>query len=943
MHKTISFLTLLIAYNCIGQSNFDEAMTMAYELKTPDSRAYFQQQTRANPMKPEGYYGIAWTYLTKGITTLAKEHCVQALAISPSYGPAYFLMGHKELLEWNDDQANDFYKQGLLLITNKQLDQIYEGIDAFIKRDIHAERFKKIREWIKNQLQSRDIFLVGQFEKLNNAENLISSKKPEQGIAESKAIIAKLEAQNSSDLYIAEVYHRISQKLYDHEYFDASIRITKEAIAWPNFGNVAEKNSFLTSVHHLALCQYYLNNGKADKAAEEIDRIINPKGPTIPGLTLEGLHMATLISGQVETMNPDDYMFLLRNLAEKEEYEYYKALAYNHIAMYYMLSSDPSEQKMVTQLIQKAMESAQKSGVKPLETSLKANYAITLFRDGNEDDGIVEYHKLIKIQLENGQILDAELSLNNMGSMLWLQEKYEKAAKAFQEAVELSELKRSEIKPLERQEFLAAQISAYDGMVACYAKLQNTSKAFEAMELQRSRTLSETLSEDHKTITLQDFQSSLNAEEAAIYYNIMAPGEVVILAITKDQSKVLYHKDIAPFNDLRNRYVNKIKGIPVNSLGFELPTNYSYVNGIFIKNDEVESMLTDDDLQITIDLFRELLNSPGALPKTLDELERTFYKFTLQPIESILNSKKKWLISPNNQLSFLPFETFKTPGGTQVITDHDVRYFLSASVSNLVSKRVYPTDRKSLLAMGGATYAEMAELAFRSNSPPKTYELHELMMTNIKEDNHQREIFAALGFGKMNYLKGTLLEVQAIAEIVPETEKHLGENMTEAKIKEMSSQGTLDDFKVIHLATHGYALEILPELSGVAMCIFEKPQNNQDGYLTSYEIAQLKLKADLVVLSACETGLGEYVGGEGINGLTRSLILAGANRTLVSLWPVSDQATMMYMAGLYELVFKHDFSYVDATNDMKRRFSSGEFGEAFTHPSFWAPFITYGN
>ncbi|HMQ00123.1 MAG TPA: CHAT domain-containing protein, partial [Cyclobacteriaceae bacterium] len=114
------------------------------------------------------------------------------------------------------------------------------------------------------------------------------------------------------------------------------------------------------------------------------------------------------------------------------------------------------------------------------------------------------------------------------------------------------------------------------------------------------------------------------------------------------------------------------------------------------------------------------------------------------------------------------------------------------------------------------------------------------------------------------------------------------------------------------------------------------------GYLTAVEITQLKLKADLAVLSACETGLGKIYGGEGVSGLTSSFLVAGANRVLVSLWPVSDAGTMIFMMGMYELVEKRGYTYDKAVNEMKRRFIQKEFGEEFSSPDIWAPFILTG-
>ncbi|MGB1032993.1 MAG: CHAT domain-containing protein, partial [Flavobacteriales bacterium] len=165
---------------------------------------------------------------------------------------------------------------------------------------------------------------------------------------------------------------------------------------------------------------------------------------------------------------------------------------------------------------------------------------------------------------------------------------------------------------------------------------------------------------------------------------------------------------------------------------------------------------------------------------------------------------------------------------------------------------------------------------------------------------------------------------------------------SETNIKALSKSGELQNYKVIHLATHGFSVPEIPELSGIAMCIFPDAQNGEDGYLTASEIAKLNMNADLVVLSACETALGKIYGGEGVAGLTQSILEGGANSTMVSLWPVNDAGTMYFMTGLYELTENQGKTYNEAINIMKRKFISGEFGDAFKDIQIWAPFVFFG-
>ena len=150
---------------------------------------------------------------------------------------------------------------------------------------------------------------------------------------------------------------------------------------------------------------------------------------------------------------------------------------------------------------------------------------------------------------------------------------------------------------------------------------------------------------------------------------------------------------------------------------------------------------------------------------------------------------------------------------------------------------------------------------------------------------------------------------------------------------------SLGDYKIIHFATHGIVVPEIPELSAVVLN--QVGNTTEDGYLTKSEIQNLKLKADFVNLSACETGLGKIYGGEGVDGLTQSFLIAGANGLSVSLWQVADESTMEFMTGVYQLM-KGGKTPVSASADMKRKFISGTINPEYKHPFYWAPFVYYG-
>ena len=149
----------------------------------------------------------------------------------------------------------------------------------------------------------------------------------------------------------------------------------------------------------------------------------------------------------------------------------------------------------------------------------------------------------------------------------------------------------------------------------------------------------------------------------------------------------------------------------------------------------------------------------------------------------------------------------------------------------------------------------------------------------------------------------------------------------------------LGDYRIIHFATHGLLNSEHPELSGLVLSLVDQHGRPQDGFLTLGDIYNLNLRADLVVLSACETGLGKDIKGEGLIGITRGFMYAGASRVVTSLWKVDDAATAELMGKFYRGMLREGLQPAAALRNAQiemwkqKRWSS---------PYFWAGFVMQG-
>jgi CHAT domain-containing protein len=150
----------------------------------------------------------------------------------------------------------------------------------------------------------------------------------------------------------------------------------------------------------------------------------------------------------------------------------------------------------------------------------------------------------------------------------------------------------------------------------------------------------------------------------------------------------------------------------------------------------------------------------------------------------------------------------------------------------------------------------------------------------------------------------------------------------------------LAEYRVVHFATHGVANSEHPELSGIVLSLFDEKRRAQDGFLRLQDIYNLKLPADLVVLSACNTGAGREVVGEGLIGLVRGFMYAGARRVVASLWKVDDHATSELMARFYRGMFRDSLTPSDALRSAQLEMLRTD---RWRDPFYWAAFVLQGD
>jgi CHAT domain-containing protein len=186
-------------------------------------------------------------------------------------------------------------------------------------------------------------------------------------------------------------------------------------------------------------------------------------------------------------------------------------------------------------------------------------------------------------------------------------------------------------------------------------------------------------------------------------------------------------------------------------------------------------------------------------------------------------------------------------------------------------------------------------------------------------------------------LPGTRKEAEQIVAMVPPGQGRLALDFAASRETVMSAE--LSQYRYVHLSTHGFLNSVHPELSGVVFSLVNERGESQEGFLRSHELFNLKLPAEVVVLSACQTGLGKNIRGEGGVSLTRGFMYAGAPRVVVSLWAVSDWGTTELMRRFYHGMLKEGRRPAAALRAAQISLMNDK---RFASPYYWAPFTLHG-
>ena len=473
-------------------------------------------------------------------------------------------------------------------------------------------------------------------------------------------------------------------------------------------------------------------------------------------------------------------------------------------------------------------------------------------------------------------------------------------------------------------------------------------KAFEITERGRARVLLERLSfsesdlqnvvEDTTLIALRQKEKNIDK----LYRQIENSKDEQSISKLKSELSELEFQYQSFTNELHLKYpklrsFKELETIKISEIQNSLSAEDALIEYMFTDHRLIIFRITKDDadhtsveidtvspkkhLSVLVSDFRTAIQEKAALD-LIGKRSKPLFELLLKPVSDKLDGINNLLIVPSKSLSLLPFDALYI-NNSFLIEKFSIKYLPSSTIYKYIEPPHRTTSRELFAVAGSGLNG--------STSQTKNY----------------------------SSLPSTILEVDAISKEFTDVLSLKHQEVSESKIKTTS----LNEFRYLHFATHGNVNELNPQQSGLIISELVESEGafQEDGYLNSKEISTLTFNADLVVLSACNTAVGKIISGEGLQGLQRSFLKAGASSVVVSLWSVYDKSTASFMGSFYKNLRTLEEEEVGLWTKFKMYFdlyTPPMFGYKekalhlakkeliqhpyYNHPVYWAPFVMIG-
>jgi CHAT domain-containing protein/Flp pilus assembly protein TadD len=574
---------------------------------------------------------------------------------------------------------------------------------------------------------------------------------------------------------------------------------------------------------------------------------------------------------------------------------------------------------------------------------------------GEQSKALEHLNQALPIIQEVGDRSNEATTLSNLAYLYRTENKLTEALQNINAAIQIIESLRSELKndALKTSYFASVQDDYQlktDILMQLHqeqpAKGYNT-QALETTDQSRARVLRELLIQANANIKKdispellkqeQTLNQTLDAKETQLVQLSSQPNKAAQLPALNQEIAALY----AQRDDLKNTiratnpaYANLQYPKPITlaqiqqqldpdtlMLQYSLGKKESYLWVIGQTTLKTYILPQRTDIEKTIAIFRKELTAQLPSPNSATQLTQQI----LGPAAGDLG-KKRLVIIPDGILHTIPFAALNTPNSATynpLLTQHEITNLPSASTIGILRTTVATKPR------GKKQLAILADPIFGKDDPRLTGEREIKCGETINLSKTGRDL-------NLGRLPCTEIEAKGILALIPNPTDRTSAFGFDASY-DWITDPKISQYRYVHLATHGDFDSNQPALSSIILSSFDAKGNDRKAHLRFPDLFNLNLPTELVVLSACETGQGDNVPGEGLVGMTRGLMYAGALRVAVSLWSVDDQASSDLMQDFYKNLWQSKQSH--AASLRAAQLKMWQQGKA---PYYWAAFTLQG-
>jgi CHAT domain-containing protein len=564
-------------------------------------------------------------------------------------------------------------------------------------------------------------------------------------------------------------------------------------------------------------------------------------------------------------------------------------------------------------------------------------------------------HALPLAHASGDRILEASV-LTGMARAHIQEGKVEEAQTALDSALAMTEsLRTAWVGADLRASYSSTVRDRYQLQIELLMLQHHDSQAFEASERARARSLLELLSESHADIR-QGVDAALLAQEQSLETDLRLKSEQRIrsqnAALDKDIEglTVQYREVEAQIRTRSPRYAALTQPQPLTLeeiqkqildpetllLEYSLGEDRSFLWAVTSNSFHTYELPARAKLESAARLAYAQMSASQASGQGMQGAALELSRTLLGPVAADLG-KKRLVVVAEGALQYIPFAALPTPAsatpanspagpGVPLVADHEIVSLPSASTVALLRREtegrtpavklavvladpVFSKDDPRVGQTGGGEVsknpnqkASAAETSGRAADSASSAASNSVSSSASNSDDIERAELSERsakesGLPGFDRLRASRREAETIVELAGKN--NAVEELDFDSSRETATSDALGQYRIIHIATHGLLNSRNPELSGLVFSLVDRQGKPQNGFLEAQDIYNLKLGADLVVLSACQTALGKEIRGEGLVGLTRAFMYAGVPRVVASLWKVPDQATTELMQKFY--------------------------------------------